>query len=84
MALIKLNVIMLKAIARTPTKPKATAPILASQLDHLASHQLSFCDCCSGKPPDSALAILEAIIVTVVVCVYPRLFVENLIASDNK
>lgn len=61
MALMRLNVIRLNAMARIPTKPKATAPMLASQLDHLVSHQLSVCTG-SVRPPASAVAISPDII----------------------
>lgn len=64
MTLMTLNVIMLNATANTPTKPKATAPILASQLDHLVSHQLSVA-VCSGKPPASAVIMFEEFIIKV-------------------
>lgn len=42
-----LNVIKLNAIASIAKKAKTTAPIVASQLDHLGNHQSST-GCCSG------------------------------------
>lgn len=59
--LVILKVIKLNTTAKVPKKARATEPIVASQLDHFGNHQSST-GCCSGKPPVSAVAMFEAII----------------------